>query len=282
MTEVRRCQPWLGTFVDVALEGDASASALQALAATAFAAIQRVHEAMSFHLPGSELSGINRHAAARSVTISEPMQHVLTTALDLSRRSAGAFDITVACTLSRQGVLPSLAQPVDRRATWRDIELQGDRVRFHRQLLIDLGGIAKGFAVDQACAVLPVDIRHCVNAGGDLRMSHWADELAHILLPGRRRLTRPVPMRNAALATSADQGHSRYGVTVGMHRRRLRRRSSSWSVFADTAMQADALTKVLRIHPEPGPILESLGADGYRLDAAGAWHRITAQDLPCD
>ncbi len=274
MERVQRCQPWLGTYVDIALQGSASAASLQSLANQAFSAIRRVHEAMSFHLADSELSRVNREATTRPVPISEALHEVLQTALDISRRSDGAFDVSVAGTLMRQGVLPRQALCLDRQASWRDIELTDHHVRFHRPLLIDLGGIAKGYAVDQACAVLPDDVRFGVNAGGDLRLSHWRSESAQVRLPGHGELTRTVSMRNAALASSADLGRDRYSVVVGPHRRRLRRHSLSLSVFAGNAMLADALTKVMRVHQDPARILTDLSAEGYRLDASGHWQSI--------
>lgn len=276
MEQIRRCQPWLGTYVDISLQGSASVVSLQSMANQAFLAIRQVHEAMSFHLPDSELSRVNREAIARPVPIGAALHEVLKTALDISRRSDGAFDVSVAGTLMRQGVLPRQAVCTERRASWRDIELTHHHVRFHRPLLVDLGGIAKGFAVDRACAVLPDDIRFGVNAGGDLRLSHWHSESAQVRLPGRGELTRTVLMRNAALASSADLGRDRYSVVVGPHRRRLRRHALSLSVFADNAMLADALTKVLRVHPDPVSILAELNAEGYRLDAGGHWQPIGA------
>jgi hypothetical protein len=62
---------------------------------------------------------------------------------------------------------------------------------------------------------------------------------------------------------------------VGVDRRRQRRAPTVWSVFAATAMRADALTKVLRLHPSPGPILQSLGAQGAVLHADGVWQEVT-------
>ncbi len=274
MQQVQRCQPWLGTYVEVTVQGEASADALQSLADRAFTQIRQVHERMSFHLADSELGRVNREALTRSVPISAMLHEVLRTALNISCCSDGAFDISVAGTLMRQGVLPRRALHLDRRASWRDIELSQHQVRFHRPLQIDLGGIAKGYAVDQACAALPDDVRYCVNAGGDLRVSHWQDETAQVRLPGPGRLIRTVAMRNAALASSSDLGRDRYSVVVGAHRRRLRRCAHSLSAFASTAMLADALTKVLRVHPNPAPILAGLNAEGYHLDARGHWQPV--------
>src|SRR5690606_6452766 len=101
---------------------------------------------------------------------------VLRGAKEVSERSDGLFDITAGARLVTWGFLPApVGAPVpDDTASWRDIVLEDEnRVRFQKPLWIDLGGIAKGYAVDRALAAMGLgkDIQVCVNAGGDLRVS---------------------------------------------------------------------------------------------------------------
>ncbi|MFM2081579.1 MAG: hypothetical protein RL380_270, partial [Verrucomicrobiota bacterium] len=140
-SDLRRCRPLLGTFVEITARG--SVEAVNA----AFAAVERVQNLLSAHDSASELSLLNREAATRVVTVSRETFAVLRCADRLAQESHGAFDYTVAPTLAAWGLLPihlSRKNP----GNWRDVLLLPHRqVRFLRPLALDLGGIAKGFAV---------------------------------------------------------------------------------------------------------------------------------------
>src|SRR5476651_2651527 len=205
---IRRARPLLGTIVEITVVGAASPAATRALNA-AFAAIERVQARMSYHDPASELSAINRDAARRPTRISRPLADVLRAAVALAQETDGAFDPTIAPVLAGWGLLPRLDGRTgrERRASWRDIELSAGRlVRFHAPLHLDLGGIAKGFAVDQAIACLrqrgvPAAL---VNAGGDLRAfgrRAWPIVVRDPSQPGSAAAE--LSLRNAAVATSA-------------------------------------------------------------------------------
>ena len=143
----------------------------------AFAVIDKVHRLMSFHDPDSDVSRLNREACKRHVAVDPWTYQVLETAIELNRESSGVFDMTVASLLQQRGLLPrgagDPAPAADRITAAGAVELLGDRrVRYrHPGITIDLGGIAKGFAVDRALDVLRGCglVRGLVNAGGDLR-----------------------------------------------------------------------------------------------------------------
>src|SRR5262249_11565955 len=149
---IHRARPLLGTIVEMTVIGPARAG-LDAAADAAFAAIAKVHRLMSFHEPTSEVSRLNRAATARPVRVDAWTWDVIATAVELARRSGGAFDITVAPLLQAAGLLPAdAARARDAAPAPHDaIEpLPGHRIRFrHPATRIDLGGIAKGFAVDR-------------------------------------------------------------------------------------------------------------------------------------
>ena len=202
---MRRAQPWLGTLVGIEATGLPPAQLARAID-RAFAAVARVHALMSFHEPGSELSRLNRAAHAGPVPVSGHLRRVLRAACRLSALTDGRFDVTVAPTLVRWGYLPGSPDSTEPTGDWRDIRLGTDgTVRFARPLLIDLGGIAKGYAVDLAIASLrragvP---QACVNAGGDLRF--YGREPRRIGVrdpadPARLRLL--PPLLQGAVATS--------------------------------------------------------------------------------
>jgi len=234
---------------------------------------------MSFHDPQSELSRVNRDAYARPVAISGHLRRVLTTAARLSALSGGRFDVTTASTLVRWGYLPK--RPVSGQASgdWRDIHLANDgSVRLKRPLLVDLGGIAKGYAVDLAIAVLrragvP---EACVNAGGDLRF--YGARARQILVRDPADVTRLYAlsgMTAAAIATScASTNRRRHGTgwrtpLVDPLSRRACAASSSVTVVARSCLYADALTKPVAIDAAGAePLLRRLRARSLVLHAS--------------
>src|SRR5215471_2367591 len=102
---IRRAQPLLGTFVEIAAAGAAS-DALQPAIDSAFSAVAQVHRLMSFHDPQSDVSRLNRQAFRRAVSVHPWTYKVLEAAREFNRRSYGVFDVTVAPLLQQRGLLP--------------------------------------------------------------------------------------------------------------------------------------------------------------------------------
>jgi thiamine biosynthesis lipoprotein len=186
--QVRRARPLLGTLVDIAASG-ADAVSLHRAVDRAFHEIARVHALMSFHASGSDVTRLNRLAHRASVTVHPWTFAVLREARLTARASRGLFDITVAPRLVRAGVLPvprGVPRPHPRAHQDDVVLLAGNRVRFRRPLLIDLGGIAKGFAVDRALHALRAAgvPQAMVNAGGDIACYGSEAQTIHVRLPG--------------------------------------------------------------------------------------------------
>lgn len=250
---LRRCRPLLGTFVEITVTGP-DPSALARSVDAAFAAIERVQFQMSVHDPASELSRVNSEAHRHSVKVSEETCSVLERGLEIARASGGAFDFTVAPLLANWGLLPAALR---RRAggNWRDVRLlRGARVRFARPLAIDLGGIAKGFAVDAAVASLRAArvASAVVNAGGDLRVFGPEPAAIHLRRPDSAEpFAKPILVCDAALATSSPCfSHRRWRGRAVSHlvdpgTRRALSGDISVSVGAPECWLADALTKVV-------------------------------------
>jgi len=74
--------------------------------AAAFSAIERVHRLMSFHEDSSDVARINSAPVRRKITVSRETYEVLYCARELSHRSGGVFDITIAPSLVSAGFLP--------------------------------------------------------------------------------------------------------------------------------------------------------------------------------
>jgi thiamine biosynthesis lipoprotein len=290
-SEVRRARPLLGTFVEIAvggLGGDAAHRAID----VAFAVIEEVQRRMSFHDPDSALSQVNRDAARRAVQVDAWTFAVLRTAARVHRVSGGVFDVTVAPRLQELGFLPTHGAVTSREfqsASFTDVQLlRGRRIRFRRpDVRIDLGGIAKGFAVDRAVAALrrtgvPSGL---VNAGGDLRV--FGDEhFVAIRDPGSPH-SMPYTLRlcDTALATSAHYFAERWrpgqmlAPIVDPFTGKQRSTVHSATVQASNAMLADALTKVVMLRSEAAlPVLNHFRADAIFVSAQGdqkctsRWH----------
>jgi FAD:protein FMN transferase len=256
--ELRRCRPLLGTFVEIAAYGKDRQRVGRAIEA-AFDAVARVHRLMSFHDPDSDVSRMNRHAFPKGVIVHPWTWKVMLAAQTFARESNGVFDVTIASKSNAIG--------------WDDIFLlRNCEVFFRRSLIVDLGGIAKGFAVDRAVVALKKNgaTAGIVNAGGDLRVFgptsrevHLRDPISPTQFSGKLRL------RNRAVATSANYFSPRAlidGQTRGAMTRQL-----SVSVAAADCMTADALTKIVfALREKSAPLLKRHGADALLLERDGS------------
>lgn len=255
--EVRRARPLLGTLVEIRASGACDETMLHAAVEQAFAAVARIHAQFSVHEADSAASRLNRTAHREPVRLDPAMQAVLAAAWRFSEASDGAFDLAVGARLQALGLLPEAGTTGDARANWRDLEwLDAATVRFRRPMRLDFGGIAKGYAVDQAIDVLRAAglASALVNAGGDLRVA-GSHPQAIAIRDARdpARCARRIELRNEALATSAAY-FSR--TDDGQRSALIDPRSGapylgcdSVSVIAADAMSADALTKIVLFAP---------------------------------
>ena len=248
---ISRAQPWLGTLV--AIRAEASATALD----EAFLAIELVHRLMSAHSEQSDLARIGRRAHAGPVEVHPWTREVLACALEISEASEGSFDVT----LRRQG------------ASYRDLELlPRNRVRSRKPVRLDLGGIAKGFAVDRAVFALKAGgcASGSVNAGGDLRVFGEQPQPVRVRLPGHPGLAASLCReREGAFATSGS-----YFGSEQIDARSRRRLCDDYSitVAATECMHADALTKVVAANGPRADLLARYRARAYLGDAEGRIH----------
>ena len=232
---LRRCRPALGTLVDIQLSGPSPAILARALEA-AFSEIARCERALSAHLADNDLARLRSARPGATVVVDPRTRAVLRRAAALARASQGAFD-------PRRGLSVD-APAFDSACRFTST----GRLRLAAPLDIDLGGIAKGYALDRALAVLRRAgvATICINAGGDLRV-HGAVTRLRLRHPaGGGRFFELGDLRAGAAATSAQ--------TFRVHLRNPRDgrpapREVSITVFARTALSADALTKVVAFAP---------------------------------
>lgn len=271
MNSFNQCRPNLGTYVEISLEGEKSDDELMELSLAAFAQIEHIERLMSFHDPESELSLINSSAHNSPVNISKEMHTVLNFALKLSQLTDGLYDLTIANILVNQGNLPEHGFENDSSANWQDIELSENSVFFKKALQIDLGGIAKGFAVDCAFNTVPDDVTTNINAGGDIRMSKWESTPIDIRVPfsenGEKLETN---MLAASVATSSSYFVENDSVIISPRNKKALVDKRSVTIFTNECMVADALTKVAFLMDDSESILKHFKATGLVLNEQGS------------
>ncbi|MFQ3243468.1 MAG: thiamine biosynthesis lipoprotein [Arenicella sp.] len=270
-----RCKPLLGTYVEISVSGDVTDETLIEQSNSAFAAIQLVQREMSFHDAFSELSIINQNALNDWIELSPSMFKVLSKIDQLNNDTYGSFDPSIAPVLLNLGSLPRHKScdhdaPTAGVGVWRNVELGDHRARFHSPAMLDLGGIAKGFAVDQALACIDSSLVCTVNAGGDIGMSHWQEQSIDILFGSKdSRATKEMEMRNSCLASSASYRNDGRSVIVDPKSAQPQKSNNTYSVFAPDCMTADALTKAAWLGTATPEIINKHNASILVLDQHG-------------
>lgn len=173
--------PIMGTDYRITLLHDRGVDTL-AVEAEILLAMQRVNQSMSNYIENSEVSVFNAAGAQQVHTLSEEFRAVIAESLEISKRSQGAFDVTVGKLVNLWGFGPDgsiTKSPSEGKIEalrdsigYQKLKLEGNRLsKSHAELKINVSAIAKGFAVDQVAEILKklsFD-RFLVNIGGELR-----------------------------------------------------------------------------------------------------------------
>ena len=130
-----------------------------------FTEMRRIEALMSSYKDDSELTYINNNAAIRAVEISDEMMHLIRKSIHFSEISQGAFDITYA-SIGYAYNYRKRQQPDDASISeklpaidYHHIMISGNKVQFDNDSVrINLGGIAKGYAVDRASRYHPTSV----------------------------------------------------------------------------------------------------------------------------
>jgi thiamine biosynthesis lipoprotein len=279
----------MDTFVSVHVASSQPADEVEAAIERALTWFARVERACSRFDPESELVRLCRQPG-RAIRASELLFEALAFALELATVTRGAFDPTVGGRQQARGFNRNYATGGEiavevAPATYRDVRLDRRRrtVTLCRPLLLDLGAVAKGFAIDLAARELAHLERFAVEAGGDIFAGGAAPAGAPwrigVLDPHRDRLLGALAVWNRAVCTSG--GAERPAAAGGHHLLDPRTGASprdfaSVTVLAPTALVADALaTAVFILGPDRGarPLAEQ-GLAGIAVGAGGEVRRI--------
>jgi thiamine biosynthesis lipoprotein len=262
----------MGTVVSVTLWSADEEGAARA-AQEVFAEFRRLDALMTTWTPDSEVSKINAAAGSgKPVAVGAEVFAVIARAQEISKRSRGIFDITVGAYAGlwkfdqdMDGTLPDPAEVARRKrlVNWKDVILDKKRrtVRLRRAgMKITLGGIAKGYAVDRAAALLRSAGYHdfILQAGGDMFVSGskgatpWVVGVRDPRGP-REQSFAIAPIRDRAFSTSGDYERGfvkdgvRYHHILDPRTGQPARATRSVTVYAVDAFTADAWSKVLFI-----------------------------------
>lgn len=287
-----RAEAIMGTEVRVELWHEDDAAARAAIDAV-MDEMRRIDALMSPFKPDSELSRINREAAQKPIVISQEMFDLIARSLEFSKLSGGAFDITFSSVGYlydyREHIKPSDAEIAKALpgVNYRHLLLDRKRrsIHFARSgVRIDLGGIAKGYAVDNCIGLLKKRgiTNAIVTAGGDSRL--LGDRRGRPWRVGirdprqRDGVAMVLPLVDVAISTSGD--YERYFEVDGVRHHHIINPKTgksasgvrSVTVIGPDGVTTEGLTKsVFILGPKKGlRLIESLpNVDAIVIDATG-------------
>ncbi len=296
----KRAKPLLGTVVEIAIHAADDAAFVDATNA-AFARIAEIHGAMSFHESTSDLAAIANAEPGIRLRVFSDTWKTLSLAIDIECLSDGLFNPTVAPTLVQRGALPRpgagnmldaldiIETPAVQCSLGESISLDADNhVRILKRVWIDLGGIAKGYAVDEAVIALQAHgiASGVVNAGGDLRVFGDFEHTIAVRAPSQPNQVLPIAViANLSCATTAMY-YTTADTIVEPDRAKRRaaihgttkQKYESISVLAPSCAVADALTKIVWLqNPDSTACRATLNhfkAYAALLDSAGKITRL--------
>jgi thiamine biosynthesis lipoprotein len=296
---VEATAPRMGTIARVVVFAPDRAAG-EAAAQAALARIAEIDAKLSDYRDDSEVAALARAAAGTPVAVSRELFEVLAASADLARRTGGAFDATAGRLTHlwrrarRLNAWPEAAQVDAARAAGGYAKVRLDAARRTVTLdasgiQIDAGGIAKGYAVDEAIRLmrdrgLPMGL---VALGGDIAAGDpppgepaWRIAIPRLAGAAAGEAAEPfwIPLLRAAVSTSGDA--EQWMTAGGVRRSHVIDPRSGWpvagrsasTVVARRGIDADALSTVIGIvDREAG---EALLRDTRPGPVHGLWQRI--------
>lgn len=262
----------MGTFARVLVVAPNKRTAQRCIA-SAFEQLQKVDNLMSVYNPESELSKVNRLASNQPVKVSESTFDVLEKALYFSKLTGGAFDVTVGALVdlwreSAEANHPPSSQAITAarsKAGYQNLLLDANNMTAHfaaDEMKLDLGGIAKGYAIDKAVEAMEKEGARggMVDVGGDIRCfgiavgrkRHWLIGLQDPNITNEGTIL-TLKLSDSAVTTSGD--YRRFVVIDGKKHSHIvdtntgqsSEKLASVTIIASNATDADALATAVSV-----------------------------------
>lgn len=259
------------TYLTVTIyDDDMTQARAQALIDSTFIDMQRIERMMTDYSDSGEVGRVNLSAGKDSVEVSDELRQILLMAQSFSEASAGAFDVTVGPLVKAWNFLSatpdvpplSIIQNLTHLVGFRDLAVVGKKVLLRKPgMRLDLGGIAKGYAVDRSIEILKRNgVKNAiVDLGGNLGVwwegTHMLDSsVAEILIRHPRKEGQFFGSFNvgtAGVSTSGD--YQRYFLQDGVRYHHLINPATGYpanelvsvTIVATDATQADALSTLV-------------------------------------
>lgn len=254
----------MGTVANITVVAKKQAIITKSIAA-AFDKLVEIDEMMSDYLPDSELSQLNANAFDEPVKVSDELFEVIKAAIEYSKLSDAAFDITIGPVVE----LWRRSEKEGKNSTEEELAAAKAKVGYEKLILdeqnrsvrfkvdgmvLDLGAIAKGYAIDLAIGQMQKAgaVGGLVDVGGDIRCFGISPKLNNIWRVGLEDpkggdLLEVIHLTDRAIATSGDYRRfvmiddRKYSHIINPQTTKSASDLTSVTVIAPTAMQADAL-----------------------------------------
>jgi FAD:protein FMN transferase len=285
----------MDTLVTITVVSDSEDTAEKAID-TAFSEIEYLEKLSNHYSPDSEITRINRNAGISEVKVSHDILKLLEKALYVSENTEGAFDITIGPVIAlydfHKKIRPDdgMIKKTLSLVNYRDIIINRDRstVLLKRKgMLIDLGGIAKGYAADKAAETLK---KQGVGSGlvavaGDIKAfglkpdgKPWKIGIRNPEAGDKEDdIMATTELEDMAISTSGDyerfflSGGKRYHHLLNPKTGLSAHECRSVSIITKESAYTDAFaTGIFILGPEKGlKVLEKLGFEGMIIDSQG-------------
>jgi thiamine biosynthesis lipoprotein len=305
----RKSKILMDTFVTITVVSNSENSAGKAID-NAFSEIERLEKLSNFFSSESEVSRINKNAGISGVRVLPDILDMLNKAIMVSEKTEGSFDVTIGPVISlydfHKKIKPeeSVIKKNLSLVNYRYLIINRDKsTAFLKKkgMLIDLGGISKGYAADKAVETLK---RNGINSGlvsiaGDIKAfglkpdgKPWKIGIRNPRIPPNPPLVKggkggfsddimaTLELEDMAISTSGD--YERFFIIDGRRYHHLlsprtgypAQKCQSVSVITKEGAFTDAFaTGVFILGPEKGiKVLEKLGFDGIIVDSQGKVH----------
>ena len=294
----RKSKILMDTLVAITVVSDSKNRADKAID-TAFSEIERLEKLSNFFSSESEVSRINKNAGISGVRVSPDILDVLNKAIMVSEKTEGAFDVTIGPVITLYDFYKKIKP--EENAVKKNLSLVNYReliidrnksTAFLRKkgMLIDLGGILKGYAADKAVEALK---RKGINSGlvsvaGDIKAfglkpdgKPWKIGIRNPRAKGKEDdIMATVELKDMAISTSGDYERcfildgKRYHHILSPKTGYPAEGCQSVSVITKDGIFTDAFaTGVFVLGPEKGiKVLGKMGFDGIIVDSQGKVH----------